>query len=218
MSPPVSGGGENAACAPQHHTPPIFFPRKENGRCDRPKERRLHCKRAARRAAMPADCTAHSAALPRLKLLYDWPLLLLPAVAQPLAALLPYGCGTPLAFSWGSKGAILSRERMAPLSAHPAARREQSAEHRAAKNILPFSKEKRTPLPRRSSYFCESKIYRYFCMPSVARAGSPETEMVNLTPVALLKRSSSFRKSSAAWLHSPPVILNRLSMKMWEIS
>ena len=40
----------------------------------------------------------------------------------------------PLAFSWGSKGAILSRERMAPLSAHPAARREQSAEHRAAKN------------------------------------------------------------------------------------
>ena len=24
-------------------TPPIFFPEKENGRCDRPKERRLHC-------------------------------------------------------------------------------------------------------------------------------------------------------------------------------
>jgi len=158
---------------------------------------------------MLADCTAHSAAEPRLKLLYDLPLLLLPAVAQPLAALLPYGCGTPLAgtalpilqkcavinqstpqcgersnaafgkqsaagqtslaphdskarlisvttcrrfmakpctphphcaaraalqaanpqwrgqgaaplaFSWGSKGAILSRERMAPLSAAP---------------------------------------------------------------------------------------------------
>ena len=78
-------------------TPPIFFPWKENGRCDRPKERRLHCKRVARRAAMLADCTAHSAAEPRLKLLYDLPLLLLPAVAQPLAALLPYGCGTPLA-------------------------------------------------------------------------------------------------------------------------
>ena len=46
---------------------------------------------------MLADCTAHSAALPRLKLLYDLPLPLLPAVAQPLAALLPYGCGTPLA-------------------------------------------------------------------------------------------------------------------------
>ena len=27
----------------------------------------------------------------------DLPLLLLPAVAQPLAALLPYGCGIPLA-------------------------------------------------------------------------------------------------------------------------
>ena len=46
---------------------------------------------------MLAYCTAHSAALPRLKLLYDLPLLLLPAVAQPLAALPPYGCGTPLA-------------------------------------------------------------------------------------------------------------------------
>ena len=46
---------------------------------------------------MLADCTAHSAALPRLVLLYDLPLLLLPAVALPLAALLPYGCGTPLA-------------------------------------------------------------------------------------------------------------------------
>ena len=105
MSPPVSGGGENAACAPQHHTPLIFFPRKENGRCDRPKERRLHCKRAVRRAATLADCTAHSAALPRLVLLYDLPLLLLSAVAQPLAALLPYGCGTPLA------GAALESER-----------------------------------------------------------------------------------------------------------
>ena len=125
----------------------------------------------------------------------------------------------PSSFFSGVKGILSFFEReVSPYPAHPAARREQSAEHRAAKNILPFSKEKRTPLPRRSSYFCESKIYRYFCMPSVARAGSPETEMVNLTPVALLKRSSSFRKSSAAWLHSPPVILNRLSIKMWEIS
>ena len=65
---------------------------------------------------MLADCTAHSAALLRLELLDDLPLLLSSAVAQPWAALLPYGCGTPLAFSWGSKGAILSRERMAPLS------------------------------------------------------------------------------------------------------
>ena len=46
---------------------------------------------------MLADCTAHSAALPRLELLDDLPLLLSSAVAQPLAALTPYGCGTPLA-------------------------------------------------------------------------------------------------------------------------
>ncbi len=62
-----------------------------------PPRENFHCKRVARRAAMLADCTAHSAALPRLKLLYDLPLLLSSAVAQPLAALLPYGCGTPLA-------------------------------------------------------------------------------------------------------------------------
>ena len=62
-----------------------------------PKRKGPHCKRAARRAAMLADCTAHSAALPRLKLLYDLPLLLSSAVAQPLAALPPYGCGVPLA-------------------------------------------------------------------------------------------------------------------------
>ena len=37
------------------------------------------------------------AAEPRLALRYDLPLLLSSAVAQPLAALLPYGCGTPLA-------------------------------------------------------------------------------------------------------------------------
>ena len=114
-------------------------------------------------------------------------------------------------------GYSLSRKRVSPLlrTLRHAGNKVQST---ALPKIPPFSKEKRTPRKRRSSYFCESKIYRYFCMPSVARAGSPETEMVNLTPVALLKRSSSFRKSSAAWLHSPPVILNRLSMKMWEIS
>ena len=90
-------GAKGFAAHVPHDATPIFFPEKENGRCDRPKERRLHCKRVARRAAMLADCTAHSAALPRLKLLYDLPLLLSSAVAQPLAALLPYGCGTPLA-------------------------------------------------------------------------------------------------------------------------
>ena len=78
---------------------PPFHPPREN----------VHCKRVARRAAMLADCTAHSAAEPRLKLLYDLPLLLLPAVAQPLAALLPYGCGTPLA---GAALPILQKYRL----------------------------------------------------------------------------------------------------------
>ena len=77
--------------------PPFSFPRKKTGGVTVQKKGVSHCKRAARRAAMLADCTAHSAALPRLKLLYDLPLLLSSAVAQPLAALLPYGCGTPLA-------------------------------------------------------------------------------------------------------------------------
>ena len=63
----------------------------------KPQEKGFHCKRAARRAAMLADCTAHSAAEPRWMLLYDLPMLLSSAAAQPLAALTPYGCGTPLA-------------------------------------------------------------------------------------------------------------------------
>ena len=54
---------------------------------------------------MPPECNCLRAAEPRLELLYDLPLLLSSAVAQPLAALLPYGCGTPLA------GAALESER-----------------------------------------------------------------------------------------------------------
>ena len=46
---------------------------------------------------IPPEWECLRAALPRLVLLYDLPLLLSSAVAQPLAALLPYGCGTPLA-------------------------------------------------------------------------------------------------------------------------
>ena len=46
---------------------------------------------------VPPECDFLHAALPRWVLLDDLPLLLLSAVAQPLAALTPYGCGTPLA-------------------------------------------------------------------------------------------------------------------------
>ena len=49
-----------AAHVPRDATP-IFFPEKENGRCDRPKERRLHCMSSLEhpfclRIALPAKC------------------------------------------------------------------------------------------------------------------------------------------------------------------
>ena len=75
---------------------PIFFPEKENGR--RPSKRkafRLAVSGLKGPLASGMQLPAHGEAA--LVLLYDLPLLLLPAVAQPLAALLPYGCGTPLA-------------------------------------------------------------------------------------------------------------------------
>ena len=116
------------------------------------------------------------------------------------------------------KGDTLFREReYPPYCAHCGTQGTKCRAPRCQKSRLSAKKKERL-FRGVLLIFTKVKIYRYFCMPSVARAGSPETEMVNLTPVALLKRSSSFRKSSAAWLHSPPVILNRLSMKMWEIS
>ena len=78
----------------------ILFHKREWPPLNPPRERFSHCKRAARRAAMLAESTTCVAALlrsPPMVLQNDLPLLLLPAVAQPLAALLPYGCGTPLA-------------------------------------------------------------------------------------------------------------------------
>ena len=64
---------------------------KENTPFGTPRERQggfpldpAHWQFVARRAAMLADCTAHSAALPRLKLLYDLPLLLSSAAALPI--------------------------------------------------------------------------------------------------------------------------------------
>ena len=62
-----------------------------------PKRKGLDWQSQARMVFVPPECDCLRAALPRLELLYDLPLLLLPAVAQPLAALPPYGCGTPLA-------------------------------------------------------------------------------------------------------------------------
>ena len=90
-----TGAKGDAAHVPRDATP-IFFPEKENGR--RPSKRK-----AFRLAASGLNKTfASGMGIPArggaaLALLYDLPLLLLPAVAQPLAALPPYGCGTPLA-------------------------------------------------------------------------------------------------------------------------
>ena len=70
-----------------------------------PQEKDFDWQSQARMAFVPPEDDCLRAALPRLELLYDLPLLLSSAVAQPLAALLPYGCGTPLA------GAALESER-----------------------------------------------------------------------------------------------------------
>ena len=70
-----------------------------------PQEKDFDWQSQARMAFVPPEGDCLRAALPRLELLYDLPLLLSSAVAQPLAALLPYGCGTPLA------GAALESER-----------------------------------------------------------------------------------------------------------
>ena len=62
-----------------------------------PKRKVLDWQSQSRMTFLPPEWKCLRAALPRLVLLYDLPLLLLSAVAQPLAALPPYGCGTPLA-------------------------------------------------------------------------------------------------------------------------
>ena len=62
-----------------------------------PSQRKFPLQASSSKSCNACRCYFLRAALPRLKLLYDLPLLLSSAVAQPLAALLPYGCGTPLA-------------------------------------------------------------------------------------------------------------------------
>ena len=62
-----------------------------------PERKVLDWQSQSRMTFLPPEWKCLRAALPRLELLHDLPLLLLSAVAQPLAALPPYGCGTPLA-------------------------------------------------------------------------------------------------------------------------
>ena len=69
---------------------------KENGPFGTPRERlRLAVQSLNDLCASGMRLPARGVAA--LALRYDLPLLLSSAVAQPLAALLPYGCGTPLA-------------------------------------------------------------------------------------------------------------------------
>ena len=75
---------------------PIFFPEKENGR--RPSKRkafRLAVSILNGLYASGMEVPARGVAA--LGVAIRFGVLLLSAVAQPLAALLPYGCGTPLA-------------------------------------------------------------------------------------------------------------------------
>ena len=65
-------------------TPPIFFPEKENGRCDRPKERRfpLQASNSKRCSACRLHCPARGIAAFHIAIRLD--LLLLPAAALPI--------------------------------------------------------------------------------------------------------------------------------------
>ena len=65
-------------------TPPIFFPEKENGRCDRPKERRfpLQASNSKRCSACRLHCPARGVAAFPIAIRLD--LLLLPAAALPI--------------------------------------------------------------------------------------------------------------------------------------
>ena len=75
---------------------PIFFPEKENGR--RPSKRKafpIASEQLEELQCLPIALPARGEAALSIAIRFD--LLLSSAVAQPLAALLPYGCGTPLA-------------------------------------------------------------------------------------------------------------------------
>ena len=90
-----TGANVNAAQVPRDATP-IFFPEKENGR--RPSKRKafpIASEQLEELQCLPIALPARGEAALSIAIRFD--LLLSSAVAQPLAALLPYGCGTPLA-------------------------------------------------------------------------------------------------------------------------
>ena len=90
-----TGANVNAAQVPRDATP-IFFPEKENGR--RPSKRKafpIASEQLEELQCLPIATSCAGVAAVGVAIRFD--LLLSSAVAQPLAALPPYGCGTPLA-------------------------------------------------------------------------------------------------------------------------
>ena len=75
---------------------PIFFPEKENGR--RPSKRKaFRLAVSGLKGPLASGMRLPARGVAAFSVAIRFGLLLLSAVAQPLAALLPYGCGTPLA-------------------------------------------------------------------------------------------------------------------------
>ena len=90
-----TGANVNAAQVPRDATP-IFFPEKENGR--RPSKRKaFRLAVSILNGLYASGMEVPARGIAALGVAIRFGVLLLSAVAQPLAALLPYGCGTPLA-------------------------------------------------------------------------------------------------------------------------
>ena len=76
--------------------PPFSFPRKKTG-VARPKERRFPLQASSSKSCNACQLLLPARGVAAVCVAIRFDLLLSSAVAQPLEALLPYGCGTPLA-------------------------------------------------------------------------------------------------------------------------
>ena len=139
MSPPVSGGGGNAACAPQHHTPPFSFPGKKTGGVTVQKKGVcIASEQLEELQCLPMLLPARGVAAFGVAIRLDS--LLLSAVAQrvQLFKLQSGNVGGrgehPSPFSGGSKGGILFGKRIPPLPRVPTA---------VGQNTAPFGHPKR---------------------------------------------------------------------------
>ena len=90
------GRGESSAAGAARMRPPFSFPRKKTG-VARPKERRFPLQASSSKSCNACQLLLPARGVAAVGVAIRFDLLLSSAVAQPLAALLPYGCGTPLA-------------------------------------------------------------------------------------------------------------------------